>query len=91
MVLNLILYEIFDNWLCISFHRWLYKTYKSNLCRCHNFRIKSVGFSKTTAGANIKLYNPNHYNLEIKQADADVYLNEKYFGHAFFRYSYSSA
>jgi LEA14-like dessication related protein len=47
-----------------------------------NFRIKSIGFSKTTAGANIKLYNPNRYNLEIKQADADVYLNKKYFGHA---------
>ena len=47
-----------------------------------NFRIKSIGFSKTTVGANIKLYNPNHYNLEIKSADADVYLNKKYFGHA---------
>lgn len=47
-----------------------------------NFRVKSIGFSNVIVGANIKLYNPNHYNLEIKNADADVYLDKKYIGHA---------
>lgn len=45
-----------------------------------NVRIKSVSFSKTELGADIKFYNPNTYPMILKEAIADVYLDNKLIG-----------
>lgn len=45
-----------------------------------NFKIRSVGFSKTELGADIKFYNPNSYPMTLKDANADVFVNNKFIG-----------
>jgi LEA14-like dessication related protein len=45
-----------------------------------NIRINSVSFSKTELGADVKFYNPNNYPMILKDAIADVYVNNKLIG-----------
>lgn len=45
-----------------------------------NIRINSVSFSKTQLGADIKFYNPNTYAMVLKEAVADVYVENKLIG-----------
>lgn len=45
-----------------------------------NIRINSVSFSKTQLGADIKFYNPNSYPMVLKDAVADVYVENKLIG-----------
>lgn len=47
-----------------------------------NFRLEKATFSQAVLASNIKLYNPNGYNLELKSADLDVYFNDKFLGHS---------
>ena len=45
-----------------------------------NIRINSAGFSKTELGADVKFYNPNTYPMVLKEAVADVFINNKFIG-----------
>lgn len=45
-----------------------------------NIRINSVSFSKTELGADVKFYNPNNYPMILKEAMADVYVDNKLIG-----------
>ncbi len=45
-----------------------------------NIRINSVSFSKTQLGADIKFYNPNGYPMVLKEAVADVFVENKLIG-----------
>jgi LEA14-like dessication related protein len=45
-----------------------------------NFRIEKASVSNTILATDVKLYNPNGYNLQLKSADVQVYLNDKYLG-----------
>ena len=45
-----------------------------------NIRISSVSFSKTELGADVKFYNPNSYPMMVKDATADVFVNNKLIG-----------
>lgn len=47
-----------------------------------NFRLEKADFSATTLASDIKLYNPNTYNLNLKSAALDVYFNDKFLGHS---------
>jgi LEA14-like dessication related protein len=45
-----------------------------------NIRINSVSFSKTELGADVKFYNPNTYPMILKDAVAEVFVNNKLIG-----------
>src|SRR6476620_2103232 len=45
-----------------------------------NFRIEKASVSNTILATDVKLYNPNGYTLQLKSADVQVYLNDKYLG-----------
>lgn len=48
-----------------------------------NFHIEKIGLQNSIVGANLKLYNPNSYDLQLKRADADVYFDERFLGHVY--------
>lgn len=45
-----------------------------------NFRIEKASLSASVLASDIKLYNPNTYNLNLKSAALDVYFNDKFLG-----------
>ena len=47
-----------------------------------NFRIEKASLSNSILATNVKLYNPNSYNLQLKSASMDVYFNDKFLGHS---------
>ncbi len=47
-----------------------------------NFRLEKASLDNTIFASDIKLYNPNSYNLQLKSAALDVYFNDKFLGHS---------
>ncbi len=47
-----------------------------------NFRMEKLGFSANVLATDVKLYNPNHYPLQLKSASMDVYMNNSFLGHS---------
>lgn len=45
-----------------------------------NFRLEKASFSDNILASDIKLYNPNSYDLKLKSASLDVYFNDKFLG-----------
>ncbi len=48
--------------------------------KVQNFQIMGVGLSKSTVSLDIKLYNPNHFAVNLKEADIEVFVNERFVG-----------
>src|ERR1700730_6686299 len=47
-----------------------------------NLRIRKAGISESVVGADLKYYNPNNFKLQLKEADMDLFVNDKYVGHS---------
>jgi len=47
-----------------------------------NVRLEQNGLSETRLGMDLVYYNPNSYDIKLKKADVDVYVQDKYFGHS---------
>ena len=47
-----------------------------------NLQIRKVGISESIVGADLKYYNPNGFNLQLKKADLDLYINDRFVGHS---------
>src|SRR3712207_5814755 len=47
-----------------------------------NFRLEKAGLKNTILATDIKLYNPNGYNLQLKSANLNVYFNDNFLGHS---------
>ena len=47
-----------------------------------NIRVEQHGFTDTRLGLDLVYYNPNGYAIELKNADVDVYVEDRYFGHS---------
>ena len=47
-----------------------------------NVRMEKAGLSESIVGADVKFFNPNKYNLRLRKASLDLYLNENYVGHS---------
>ena len=47
-----------------------------------NLHISKAGLSESIVGGDIKYYNPNSFNLQLKKANVDIYINDKYVGHS---------
>jgi LEA14-like dessication related protein len=47
-----------------------------------NLQLKKAGMSESIVTADVKYFNPNHFKLQLKEADFDVFVNDKYVGHS---------
>lgn len=47
-----------------------------------NFRLEKAGLASNTLAADVKVYNPNKYDLQLKSASMDVYFNGSFLGHS---------
>ena len=45
-------------------------------------KILSWGLKESVVGFQVKLFNPNKYTLQLKEADVDIHLNGAYLGHS---------
>jgi LEA14-like dessication related protein len=46
-----------------------------------NLRFGKVGAKNNVLMSDIKFYNPNKYTLNVKEAEMDVYFNDRLLGH----------
>lgn len=46
-----------------------------------NLRLGKTGTKSNVLMSDIKFYNPNKYALNVKQAEMDVYFNDRLLGH----------
>ncbi|UYQ94261.1 LEA type 2 family protein [Chitinophaga horti] len=47
-----------------------------------NFGLDNLGFTKSVVRMSIAYYNPNGFNLKLKEADFDLFLNDVKVGHS---------
>lgn len=40
-----------------------------------NFQLHSVGLKKSVVSADLKYFNPNNFGLQLRKAEADIYVN----------------
>ena len=45
-------------------------------------KILSWGFKESVVGLEVKLFNPNNYGMQLKEANVDIHLNGTYLGHS---------
>jgi LEA14-like dessication related protein len=45
-----------------------------------DFKLDHAGLSRSSLSLNIKLYNPNHFGLKLKQGLVNLYLNDSHLG-----------
>lgn len=46
-----------------------------------NVGLKSVGFKTSTVYADMYYFNPNNMGLQMKKAELDVYVDDRFLGH----------
>ena len=47
-----------------------------------NPKVNSWGLKESVVGFEVRLFNPNNYQLQIKNASVDVFLNGELLGHS---------
>jgi LEA14-like dessication related protein len=47
-----------------------------------NFKLASLGIKTSTIKTDLIYFNPNNFGLNMKSADLDVYLNNRFAGHS---------
>jgi LEA14-like dessication related protein len=47
-----------------------------------NVHVQKAGLSESIVGADLKYYNPNSFKIQLKEADLDLYVNDKFVGHS---------
>ncbi len=45
-------------------------------------KVLSWGFKESVVGFQVKLFNPNKYGMQLKQANVDIHLNGTFLGHS---------
>jgi LEA14-like dessication related protein len=45
-----------------------------------NIKLDQFGFEKTSLGMEIVYFNPNNFGLDLRNVDADVYIDNHYLG-----------
>lgn len=45
-----------------------------------HFKVDQLALSKSTLSLDIKMFNPNTYGMKLKNADLDVFINNRYLG-----------
>ncbi len=54
-----------------------YKTY-------HNFSIQKLGFNSSTIKMDLEYYNPNNFEMQLRNSDLDIFIDGNLFGHSSF-------
>lgn len=47
-----------------------------------NVRVEKLGLSESKVGVDVRFYNPNPFNIQLRSADFDVFFNDKFVGHS---------
>lgn len=47
-----------------------------------NFGLRSAGLKTSTVYADLIYYNPNNLGLQMKKAELDVYVDDRFLGHS---------
>lgn len=47
-----------------------------------HFRLASLGIKESTVKTDLYYYNPNGFGLNLKTADLDVFINDRFAGHS---------
>jgi LEA14-like dessication related protein len=47
-----------------------------------NFGLRSIGSKTSTVSADLFYYNPNNLGLQMKRAELDVYIDDRFLGHS---------
>jgi len=47
-----------------------------------NLDVPSIGIGKSVLTADVRFYNPNNFNMRLKEVEVDIIVNEKYLGHS---------
>jgi LEA14-like dessication related protein len=47
-----------------------------------NFGLRSIGAKTSTITADLVYFNPNNLGLQMKKAEVDVYIDDKFLGHS---------
>ncbi|HTB52262.1 MAG TPA: LEA type 2 family protein [Ferruginibacter sp.] len=45
------------------------------------FSVSKLGFDSSTVNMNIVYYNPNHFSMQLKRTDLDIFIDSNYVGH----------
>jgi LEA14-like dessication related protein len=46
-----------------------------------NVRLEKAGLRESIIAADLRFYNPNKYALQLRSADMDVFMNDRFLGH----------
>jgi hypothetical protein len=46
-----------------------------------NFSIQQLGFASSAIKMDLVYFNPNHFGLQLKRTELDIYINNNYLGH----------
>lgn len=47
-----------------------------------NLRLKKAGLDQSVITFDLRYYNPNNFKLQLKEAEVDIYFNDKFLGHS---------
>ncbi|HKP32629.1 MAG TPA: LEA type 2 family protein [Chitinophagaceae bacterium] len=47
-----------------------------------NVRVERLGLTESKVGVDVRFYNPNPFNIQLRSADFDVFFNDKFIGHS---------
>jgi LEA14-like dessication related protein len=50
--------------------------------KLNNLSVVKFGFTESQVKANLELYNPNDFTLDLGQSDLDIYLDSALIGHS---------
>jgi len=45
-----------------------------------NIKIEKLSFNKSDISFDLAYYNPNHFGVDLKHVDCDIYINHNYLG-----------
>jgi LEA14-like dessication related protein len=48
--------------------------------RIENFSLKNFGLTQATVGFRVTYFNPNNFGVNVKEAEADVFMDSVYLG-----------
>jgi LEA14-like dessication related protein len=61
---------------CSSPKELVYKDY-------HNFKIQTIGFTKSIINLDLEYHNPNNFGLQLRRTDLEVYINNNLLGRSY--------
>ena len=47
-----------------------------------NLRLKKAQLDQAVITFDLRYYNPNNFNIQLRKVDVDIYFNDKYLGHS---------